>query len=337
MIKQETTYPTKKMKRVAIIGGDTHSEQVTALSGQTLKIIGVEDSLMRKLVPAGKFPDAVPFSNLNELLAKTKPDIIFVANQNNLRAKTVSTILSRGIHVIVDKPMALNVEELDNIRATLQTSGARLLMLLTLRGDGWYRRVREIVASGEIGVPVQCHSKMSVALEPERRPKWILDRGIAGGLVLDISIHAIDTIEWITGLRFIAAAGCEGHFTHENIKNTSDAGAVFFEMDNGGSAILEHNRILPAGKKMDYRLDIVGTKGQISMRLNESIWLQTEKTESVLTSHEIEPSFSIVENWIESLDGSDPCAVGEEAALRANYVACIAQRAVDIKERLTID
>ena len=158
------------MKSVAIIGGETHIWEITALVGTSLEIVGVvvrEDQQEQATAQfkASLFPDE------SGLYAKVKPDMVAIANENDRKAAVVLRALQEGCDVVVDKPLAITMPEQEEIEGHLdEHPERRLLMLLTLRGHPLWAGMREQVHSGEIGSPAFCHVRMAVRLKREERP-----------------------------------------------------------------------------------------------------------------------------------------------------------------------
>jgi len=199
-----------------------------------------------------------------------------------------------------------------------------VLMLLTLRGNPQYRKVRDIVQSGEIGEPVQIYQKMSVELKREKRPPWFLDRRRAGGPILDLAIHGIDQFEWVSGRKLTEVTAEEGNLSHPEMPHLVDSGAMFFRMENGGTALMEQNRLMPDGTGSDYRLRVVGTKGQVDMRMGGYFWVETHAGRRDVAPADLGPAVSVVENWLDAMERGGENLVSDEASFRANEISCLA-------------
>ena len=257
------------MLKVAIIGGETHIGEITALAGTALQIVGAcvrPDQREWAQVTLG----ATVFDAVDRLLDETAPDLVAVANENDLKASAVLTALRAGCDVVVDKPLAITANEQAQIESFLHTHPERrLLMLLTLRGNGEYSALREMVRSGEIGTTAFVEVRMAVQLKRAQRPPWFLDVNRSGGLFLDLLIHGLDQVEWITGQQITALTGVTGNLGVPGDENLRDHAAVFCELSGGGSAIVEGQRMLPGTVGSDYRVTVAGTEGFADLRLGQ--------------------------------------------------------------------
>lgn len=315
------------MHTVAIVGGETHIEEVTSLVGSRVQITGAAVRPEQTAWARERF-EAPVYANFEQMLAEVPCEIVVLANENDEKADVALYCLRSGKHLIVDKPMALRLHEVERIEALASEKQLRVLMLLTLRGNPWYRKVRELIGAGTIGVPVQAYGKMSVELARERRPAWFLDKERAGGPILDLAIHTVDQIEWVTGLWLTRVTAYETNISDPRRQELVDSGAMFFRLSNGGTAVIEQNRLMPAGTGSDYRLNVVGTEGQVNLSFGRGISVISSAGERRIAGADLQPPVSVVADWLASLAGGD-ALVPDWASFRANKIACLAKNAAD--------
>lgn len=323
------------MQRIVIVGGETHIGEVTSLRGESLEITGVAVH-PEQAEWAEKTFQAPVFHDFRRLLDQAPADIVAVANENDLKAEAVLEALGRGKHVIVDKPMALTLGEMDRIESLARQAGRSVLMLLTLRGNPWYRRLRDLVRDGAIGEPMQVYGKMAVELKRSQRPPWFLDKDRAGGPILDLAIHTIDQVEWVTGQRLTEVTAYEANISEPEDGQLIDSGAMFFRLSNGGTATIEQNRVMPPGTGSDYRLDVVGTRGQANLRFGKSLSVWTRAGETVLGAGDLGATVSVVADWLATLAGGGTPLVPDADSYRCNRIACLAKQAADSGTRVAL-
>ena len=112
-----------------------------------------------------------------------------------------------------------------------------------------------------------------------------------------------------------------------DMRNLTDSGAVFFRLDNGGTAFMEHNRLMPKGQGSDYRMRVVGTKGQVDMRMGHYLWKQTEAGRTEFDIKDLGPALSVVESWLDALETGTENLVPDEVSFRVNGICCLAIQA----------
>ena len=317
------------MKRVVIIGGETHIGEITKLSGTELEITGVLVRQDQREKAAEDFK-APLYANEDELYAQARPHIAAVANENDAKAATVLRALEEGCDVVVDKPLAITSQEQEDIEAFLDAHPERrVLMLLTLRGAPLWAGMREIVQSQAVGSPAFTHVRMAVRLKRAERPPWFLDVRRAGGLYLDLLIHGIDQVEWVTGARIVAMTATTGNLGDPADEHLRDHAAVFCELDNGGSALIEGQRMLPDTMGSDYRMLVAGTRGYADLSMAGNTLTATTPDGAEVEVADLPEPRSVVADWLANGD-----LVDQTASLRANRLSILATRSAEQGKRL---
>ena len=205
------------------------------------------------------------YPTLNDLIDRQDPDIVGISMISSQQGPEIAAALRSGKHVITDKPLLTTREDLESVKAALAANrDLRISMMLTLRDSPQYLALRRAVRNGEIGDVVNCYAKRSATLRPQVRPFWAFEYGLSGGPILDLVIHDIDAVSWITGLDYVSTvshqANVNGH-----------APESFY--DHSQSLLLMGGRREPdrrgtpqrpdSFQGMDNRMAIVGTKGHI--------------------------------------------------------------------------
>ena len=317
------------MTRVGIVGGETHIGEITKLSGAELQIVAAAVRPEQAGWAREQFGCDV-LANFQSLLARDDVDLVAVANENDRKAGVILAALRSGRDVIVDKPLALTMAGQEEIESALeQDRWRRLLMLLTLRGHPLWRGTREVIRSGKIGSPAFTHIRMAVQLKRAERPPWFLDIRRSGGLFLDLLIHGLDQVEWLTGRRIVAVTANTGNLSDASDVHLRDHAAVYCELDDGTAAVVEGQRMLPDTKKSDYRVTVAGTKGYADLAVAENRLVVTSPAGAAEEIQTFPEPKSVVANWLRSGD-----LVPQAASLRANRLAILATLSADRGRRM---
>lgn len=320
-----------KLRKTAIVGGETHIGEISSLAGQRLEIVGaaVREAQVQK---AREDFGGLVTTDFRELLDKAQPEIVAVANENDRKAEVCLEAIRRGMDLVVDKPLAITEDEQRRIEESLEARpGRRLLMLLTLRGQPLCAGLRQQVQSGAVGAPAFCHVRMAVKLKRAQRPPWFLDARRSGGLFPDLLIHGIDQVEWLTGARIQALCAVTGNLGDPADERLRDHAAVFCELDNGGSAVVEGQRMLPDTKASDYRILVAGTEGYADLSLAAGTLTLTKPAGADTRVEDLPAPRSVVADW---LDGGE--LVAQAASLRANRLAIMAAKSAEEGVRIAL-
>src|SRR6202011_195373 len=127
------------------------------------------------------------------------PTIDAISNTLPTHLHPASTIaaLTAGKHVLLEKPFALTAPECDSMIAAAKAGGRFLMVAHVLRFWGDYVSLVEFVQSGRLGKPLS-----AIAMRLSQMPAcadWFLDPAQSGGVVLDLSVHDFDVLNWVLG------------------------------------------------------------------------------------------------------------------------------------------
>ena len=209
--------------------------------------------------------DVPIYSTLDDLIDQQDPDIVGISMISSKQGPEIAAALSSGKHVITDKPLLTTRADLDSVKAALAANpNLRVSMMLTLRDSPQYLALRRAVRNGEIGDVVNCYAKRSATLRPQVRPFWAFEYDLSGGPILDLVIHDIDAVSWITGLGYVSTVSHQANVNGHAPESFYDHSQSLLLMDGGASLIVEGHRNVPDSfQGMDNRMAIVGTKGHI--------------------------------------------------------------------------
>ncbi len=140
---------------------------------------------------------AEAFDSVEEMCKSPNVDFVYVATPNQLHAEHVITAARHHKHVIVEKPMALTVEECEAMNAAVEEHGVKLLCGHTHSFDPPVRKMREIVRSGELGR--LCMINTWNFNEFMYRPRMKHELATSRGVVLNQGPHQVDVVRLIGG------------------------------------------------------------------------------------------------------------------------------------------
>ncbi|MBW4028125.1 MAG: Gfo/Idh/MocA family oxidoreductase [Acidobacteria bacterium] len=137
------------------------------------------------------------FNTAEELCASPEIDAVFIASPDSLHLADVLTAARHGKHVLCEKPLAMNAQEVEEMLAAAQSAGIRFGVAQNMR---YYRSldlVAKQLADGIVGKPVMAHAQFCYEAEASPRT-WIYDPTLAcGGPIGDVGIHCIDALRYV--------------------------------------------------------------------------------------------------------------------------------------------
>ena len=137
---------------------------------------------------------------VEEMAASRDIEVIAVATPPGVHVKDALIALAGGKHVIVEKPFALTLEDCDRMIEAAAKAGCQLMVGQTMRYFAGMIRMRELIASGELGRLLMIEESAIINYFGPKRTGWQLDRSLSGGgVVLNPVIHLTDRLRYYTG------------------------------------------------------------------------------------------------------------------------------------------
>jgi scyllo-inositol 2-dehydrogenase (NADP+) len=236
--------------------GHEHAIAVRSVPGLTLA--AVCDANPERLAAALEVaPDSQPFADATDMLDSGLIDLVVVSTPPNSHFNWAKQALLRGIHVILEKPMALTVDECDELMSLASGAGLLLVVYQNRRYDRDFVTLQEAVAEGLIGEVFQYDCFVGGYSEP--CTYWHSDAAVSGGAIFDWGSHFLDQVlaimkepvDYVTGLN---------HKRHWMHVTNADHAQVAVTFTDGTQATFVNSDLAAARKPKFY---VLGTKGAI--------------------------------------------------------------------------
>lgn len=187
-------------ERVAIIGcGRVGQKRAQALSGAAL-VACADLDIHRAEALAKSFPGVKGFSNFEEVLKRPDIDIVIVATTNDALAKIAVSAIQKGKHVLLEKPAARSMQELDTVLEASQKAAVCVRVGFNHRYHPALQKARELVLGGELGELMFIRGRYGHGGRLGYEKEWRADPRLAGGgELIDQGVHLIDLARWFLG------------------------------------------------------------------------------------------------------------------------------------------
>lgn len=224
-----------KKYNLALVGfggmGNQHLKLIQSLD--YIEIYGVVDIDEQKKVKAKNEKYKV-FDNFDEMIADSNVDIVLIATPNDVHKDQAIASLEAGKHVICEKPVTLNVEELEEIISVSETTGKLFMVHQNRRWDEDFLLIKKYYDSKELGdiynVEARIYGSRGIPGD------WRRLKIHGGGMLLDWGVHLIDRILWMVKSDLVDIY-CEESF---RLGEDSDDGFVLrLKFEDGFTAHLE--------------------------------------------------------------------------------------------------
>jgi len=204
-----------------------------------VKLIAAADLRTEALEKFRSEFDAEVYENAEDLFKNKKVDAVYIATPHQCHAEHVIMAATHGKHAIVEKPMALTLEDCDKMNAAVDRAGIRVVVGHTHSFDPPILRIREIVRGGELGSLTMIHTwRFTNFLYRPRRPEE-LDTRLGGGILFNQVPHQIDMIRWIGGGLVRSVRSMTGIW--DPSRATEGGHATFLEFVDGAAATIVYS------------------------------------------------------------------------------------------------
>ena len=224
-------------------------EAIMDLNENSLNEVGAEFGISKK------------YSTVETLLADKEIDAVYIATPVFCHKEQVFLAADAGKHILLEKPMGLSSKEGEEMEEYCKAKGVLLAVGFMMRLHGAHIEIKKLIDSGAIGTVVSAYAKFNCN-SPVAAHKWRQTKAYgAGGTMMDMGIHCIDLLTYLTSLRITEATGITGNQIFE-YPDTEDAATGVYKMDNGAIFTVEANFNLPDDLG-GCKFEIYGTNGTV--------------------------------------------------------------------------
>lgn len=258
------------------------------------------------------------YSNYQELIDADSCDAVIVATPTYSHLEIGCHALSRGLHVLMEKPVGLCVAEGEQM-LELVKSGQVFGLMLNQRADPVFSTIKDKIHQNHLGDLQRISWTMTNWFRPEIyfqasdwRATWA---GEGGGLLINQCIHNLDILQWTCGMPKSIHGFC-GFGKYHNIE-VEDEATAFFQYDNGATGIFIGSTGEAPGVN---RFDIVGDRGMLSYDGKTLVHFENDPSASQFSQTTSE---MFGQPNVSSTDLSPCSLVNQHAVIMQNFINAI--------------
>jgi len=230
--------------------------RLVAVCGRTIESA---EAFATEFAGPGGLPRA--YDRLDAFLADPDLDAVYVATPVDRHFPEALATIAAGRDILVEKPLALNLDEAERMVAAAGRADVRLATCFYQRYNTRHAWIREALATGRIGRPAAVRINFS-GRSPERAGAWRQDPARAGGgSFTDSAVHAVDLLRYLFGeVREVAAFTDTIAATH----GVEDTASALLRLDGSVQAVITaHWSTEDPSDARTSVLEIGGTEGTI--------------------------------------------------------------------------
>ena len=207
-----------------------------------------------------KYGAEYAYTTVEEVLAHDEIQAVYIASPVFCHKEQAIAAAKAKKHILLEKPMALTLEDSIEIAEVCKKEGVLLGVGLMMRFHAYHQKMKEIIAEGKLGTIVSMRAQLT-CWYPKMEGNWRQNKEASGGgALMDMGIHCIDLLQYITGLKAVEGAGFSSNKTFGY--NADDSSSTLLKFDNGAFGYVDANFNIPDAAAKS-RLEIYGTNGSI--------------------------------------------------------------------------
>ena len=172
-------------------------------------------------------------SNYHEILNDEEVDLVLVTTQHHMHAKMTIEAINAGKSVFVEKPLALNEVELDEIIKSYNSKDVNVSVGFNRRFAPLAIKMKKTL--GDSITPINIVATMNAGFIP--KDVWIHDMEIGGGRIIGEACHYIDLCTYLSGSKVISV--CMNSMGSNPEENTDNA-SILLKYENGSNAVINY-------------------------------------------------------------------------------------------------
>ena len=271
-----------------------HSELLGFDQINGAKLVAVCDNVTQKTERIAEKFDVPAYNNMDKMMQSESIDVVVVLTPSGLHAEHVINLSKYGKHIMVEKPMALTVEDTENMIYACDANNIKLFVIKQNRFNVPVVKLREALDAGRFGkltlgtVRVRWARHQAYYDQDPWRGTWAMD----GGVLTNQASHHVDMLEWMMG-------DVESVFAKMTTAladvETEDTAIVTLKFKNGALGIIEATTATRP-TNLEGSISILGEHGTVvvgGVAVNEmQTWVFEDEQEgdsSVLEEFSVNP------------------------------------------------
>ena len=304
----------KEQERVRFVGF------APSFPGETM------ERIEKAIQETGQTPER--YDDLKTLLEQGELDILVVDNLFGQHYDAVKPAIQQGLHVFAEKPIATELEDLEELERLQQGKGVVVHGMHTLRFSPSILTMKEMIEDGAIGEIRMIGCQKSYRFGT--RPEFYRDYSLYGGTIPWVAIHGIDVIQFLCG------STAKTVFARQSSKDNRGYGEMemtalcTYEMGNQVLAHVHADFLRPANAPThgDDRVRVVGTKGVLEY-IGEELFYIGEQSDGTVPVPLAEQSSALFLDFLKAIEQKDSGALTTADSFEVTRMALKARESAE--------
>ena len=259
----------KAAVRVGVIGvglqGESHVKIYQSIPEVQVRAVSdVNEAKLKRMKEVYGIPST--YADFREMLSCEDLDAVSIVTPDHLHLEPALAAIEAGTHVLIEKPLAMSVEDAQAIVSAARQQNRKLMVNFSNRWMTYMVHTRNAIEAGELGYPVYAYARLSntIHVPTEMLGGWSSKTSLPFWLMS----HTIDRVRWLFGsdIHRVYAVSHSSVLKDRGI-DTPDLFAALVDFDDGAVGNFESCWILPNTRPsiVDSKMELIFSKGSITI------------------------------------------------------------------------
>jgi len=230
------TYALIGCSRISV----NHVRAAVACGLEIVALCDLSDERMDFIANEFGLGGVLRFTDHRRMLEKVTPDLAAITTPSGSHAEIAVDCIESGVHLIIEKPIALSLADADRIIAAAAARGVWVSACHQNRFNASVQKVKKAVDDGRFGKLYHgtAHIRWNRGEDYYKQAAWRGTWEQDGGALMNQCIHNIDILRWLMGDDIIEVVGMTDRLAHEYIE-AEDLGLALVRFGNGAYGVIE--------------------------------------------------------------------------------------------------
>jgi len=263
--------------RIAVIGAgqitEGHLMAMNELQDR-LKPVAIADIRIDRAEQLSETYGMIAYEDYREMVLREKPDIVVITLPHHLHMEAAIFCAEAGCHILLEKPMALNAKQCDDIMDAVRHNNVRLMVGHTQHFLAENMAAKKFIKNEakRLGQLVMMNDTRHKAYYNTDRPAWFLDKQRAGGGILfNLGSHSIDRLMWFGNARIVKVRASISHYGPAG--DVEGSGVVFLENESGVPSTIVQSGYEGVPRN---ELELIFTEAMMKVIPGKGVWLSRD-------------------------------------------------------------
>ena len=229
----------------------------------TARLVAVSDVNAERMAKLAADFGCGSYATLEEMLKNPEVQVINILTPNHLHFEAVPKAAQAGRHILVEKPPAMSLEEMEGMEAACRSAGVKIGVVLQCRMRKPIQAMREAIRQGRFGRLLHADTTMKWYRSTEyyQMDAWRTSRRSGAGVTIQQAFHYLDLLLYLMGPAKSVHARMN-NLAHPKVE-LEDTLLAFLDYQNGAQGVVQASTALWPGT--DLRVEVNGENGTAIM------------------------------------------------------------------------